>query len=474
MNPSFRLGLLLPALLLAGCVNLAPNYQQPDAPIPQQWPTTATQSATVELSGWQQFFLDERLKKVIAQSLSNNRDLRVAALNVEKARATYRVQRAEQLPTLTAGVSGTHSRTPASVNGTDSASTSHQYSAEVGLSSYELDLFGRIRNLSEAALEDYLALEETQRSTQISLVAEVANAWLTLAADRDLLTLAQETLTSQQATYDLQQRSHALGNTSGLALAQAQSTVESAKVDVAAYKSQVQQDINALNLLAGSAVDESLLPSGLTEDSAELVQIPAGLPSSLLQRRPDVLAAEHTLNSANADIGAARAAFYPTISLTGSAGSSSLALSDLFKGGSGAWSFVPSISVPIFDGGANQASLDSAESERDIQLATYEKTVQTAFSEVADALAERSTLNDRLDAQQALVKATAKSYELADALYRNGASSYLDALDSQRELYAARQSLISLQLTEQSNRINLYKVLGGGLSEDYPGSRARQ
>ena len=465
MNPSFRLGLLLPALLLAGCVNLAPNYQQPDAPIPQQWPTTATQSATTELSGWQQFFLDERLKKVIAQSLSNNRDLRVAALNVEKARATYRVQRAEQLPTLTAGVSGTHSRTPASVNGTDSASTSHQYSAEVGLSSYELDLFGRIRNLSEAALEDYLALEETQRSTQISLVAEVANAWLTLAADRDLLTLAEETLASQQATYELQQRSHALGNTSGLALAQAQSTVESAKVDVAAYKSQVQQDINALNLLAGSVVDESLLPSGLTEDSAELVQIPAGLPSSLLQRRPDVLAAEHTLKSANADIGAARAAFYPTISLTGSAGSSSLALSDLFKGGSGAWSFVPSINVPIFDGGANQANLDSAKSERDIQLATYEKTLQTAFSEVADVLAERSTLSDRLDAQQALVKATAKSYELADALYRNGASSYLDALDSQRELYSARQSLISLQLTEQSNRINLYKVLGGGLGE---------
>ncbi len=465
MNPSFRLGLLLSALLLAGCVNLAPNYQQPDAPIPQQWPTSATQSATTELSGWQQFFLDERLKKVIAQSLSNNRDLRVAALNVEKARATYRVQRAEQLPTLTAGVSGTHSRTPASVNGTDSASTSHQYSAEVGLSSYELDLFGRIRNLSEAALEEYLALEETHRSTQISLVAEVANAWLTLAADRDLLTLAEETLASQQATYELQQRSHALGNTSGLALAQAQSTVESAKVDVAAYKSQVQQDINALNLLAGSAVDESLLPSGLTEDSAELVQIPAGLPSSLLQRRPDVLAVEHTLKSANADIGAARAAFYPTISLTGSAGSSSLALSDLFKGGSGAWSFVPSISVPIFDGGANQANLDSAKSERDIQLATYEKTLQTAFSEVADVLAERSTLSDRLDAQQALVKATAKSYELADALYRNGASSYLDALDSQRELYSARQSLISLQLTEQSNRINLYKVLGGGLGE---------
>ena len=464
IRPS-RLTLLLPALLLAGCVNLAPDYQQPQAPIPQQWPAKAELGSASAQIGWQAFFLDARLKQVIEQTLANNRDLRVAALNVEKARALYRVQRAEQLPTLNAGGSGTHSRTPASLSGTGSASTTHQYSAALGLSGYELDLFGRIRNLSDAALEDYLALEETRRSTQISLLAEVANAWLTLAADRDLLKLAEDTLTSQQASYELQQRSHALGNTSGLILAQAQTTVESARVDVAAYQSQVQQDLNALNLLAGSQLAEELLPGGLSENSAELLDVPAGLPSSLLQQRPDVLAAEHGLKSANADIGAARAAFFPSISLTASAGSSSAALSGLFSGGSGAWNFAPSISLPIFDAGSNRANLQAAKSERDIQLATYEKTLQSAFREVADVLAERSTLRQRMDAQRALTEATARSQNLADALYRNGASSYLDALDAQRELYAAQQNLISLQLTEQSNRIALYRVLGGGIAE---------
>jgi multidrug efflux system outer membrane protein len=464
IRPS-RLTLLLPALLLAGCVNLAPDYQQPQAPIPQQWPASAELGSASAQIGWQAFFLDARLKQVIEQTLANNRDLRVAALNVEKARALYRVQRAEQLPTLNASGSGTHSRTPASLSGTGSASTTHQYSAALGLSGYELDLFGRIRNLSDAALEDYLALEETRRSTQISLLAEVANAWLTLAADRDLLKLAEDTLTSQQASYELQQRSHALGNTSGLTLAQAQTTEESARVDVAAYQSQVQQDLNALNLLAGSQLAEELLPGGLSENSAELLDVPAGLPSSLLQQRPDVLAAEHGLKSANADIGAARAAFFPSISLTASAGTSSAALSGLFTGGSGAWNFAPSISLPIFDAGSNRANLQAAESERDIQLATYEKTLQSAFREVADVLAERGTLRQRMDAQRALTEATARSQNLADALYRNGASSYLDALDAQRELYAAQQNLISLQLTEQSNRIALYRVLGGGITE---------
>lgn len=464
IRPS-RLTLLLPALLLAGCVNLAPDYQQPQAPIPQQWPSSAELgSASVQI-GWQAFFLDARLRQVIEQTLANNRDLRVAALNVEKARALYRVQRAEQLPTINAGGSGSHSRTPASLSGTGSASTTHQYSAALGLSGYELDLFGRIRNLSDAALEDYLALEETRRSTQISLLAEVANAWLTLAADRDLLKLAEDTLSSQQASYQLQQRSHALGNTSGLALAQAQTTVESARVDVAAYQSQVQQDLNALHLLVGASLSEDLLPDGLSENSAELLEIPAGLPSSLLQQRPDVLAAEHGLKSANADIGAARAAFFPSISLTANAGSSSAALSGLFKGGSGAWNFAPSISLPIFDAGSNRANLQVAERERDIQLATYEKTLQSAFREVADVLAERGTLRQRMEAQRALTDATARSQQLADTLYRNGASSYLDALDAQRELYAAQQNLISLQLTEQSNRVALYRVLGGGIAE---------
>lgn len=464
MHPS-RLTLLSAALLLSGCINLAPDYQQPEAPLPQQWPSASTSQfgqASIDL-GWRQFIVDQRLRQVIEQSLQNNRDLRVALLNVEKARALYRIQHAELLPAISLDGSGSHSNTPADLNGGDSAVTSHQNSVALGFSNYELDLFGRLRNLSDAALEDYLSLEETRRSTQISLISEVANAWLTLAADSALLELANSTLTSQQASYDLQQRSHALGNTSGLSLAQAQTTVESARVDVAAYQSQVQLDRNALDLLVGATVADDLLPMTLEQNTAELLEIPAGLPSSLLQQRPDVLAAEHNLKAANADIGAARAAFFPSISLTAAAGTSSSDLSGLFKSGSGAWSFAPNISLPIFNAGSNQANLDAAKSEQAIQLASYEKSLQTAFREVADALAVRSTLKQRLEAQQALTDATARSHDLAEALYRNGASSYLDALDAQRQLYAARQDLISLQLTEQSNRITLYKTLGGGL-----------
>ncbi|WP_298189561.1 efflux transporter outer membrane subunit [uncultured Pseudomonas sp.] len=459
-----RILLILPVLLLAGCVNLAPTYEQPLAPVPSQWSSTSTGQASVEIS-WQQFFLDPQLKKVIERALVNNRDLRVAALNVDKAQAQYRIQRAELLPAVSASASGSHSRTPSSLSSSGVAGTSHQYSVELGFSSYELDLFSRVRNLSDAALEDYLALAQTQRSTQISLVAEVANAWLTVAADRGLLQLAEETLSSQQASYQLQQRSHELGNTSGLALAQAQTTVETARGDVANFRSQVQVDINALNLLAGESLPEALLPKALADDSAQLLSIPSGLSSNLLLQRPDVLAAEHSLKAANSDIGAARAAFFPSISLTAIGGTSSTELSSLFKAGSGAWNFAPSISLPIFNAGSNRANLDAAKSETAIQIATYEKSIQTAFQEVADALAVRSTLAERLDAQQALTAATAQSYKLADALYRNGASSYLDALDSQRELYTARQNLIGLQLTEQSNRITLYKVLGGGVGE---------
>ncbi|MGK9063717.1 efflux transporter outer membrane subunit [Stutzerimonas chloritidismutans] len=463
MIRSARFTPLFLAIALTGCVNLAPDYQRPEAPIPDQWhrevvAPTAPAEALVSLD---QFILEPRLRQVVQLALANNRDLRVAALNVETARAQYRIQRADQFPAVDGDASGSHSRTP----NAGTTAIEHQYSVGPSLS-FELDLFGRLQNLSDAALEAYLALDETRRSTQISLVAEVATAWLTLAADRQLLTLAEDTWQSQQASYDLLQRSHALGNTSGLALAQAQTTVESARVDVAAYQSQVQQDLNALTLLVGAPLDEALLPQGLEARATELVDLPAGLPSTVLQQRPDVLAAEHSLKAANADIGAARAAFFPSISLTGTAGTTSSELAGLFKAGSGAWSFAPSITVPIFNAGANRASLEAARSEREAQLATYEKTLQTAFSEVADALAVRGTLQERLAAQQALTDATERSYQLADALYRNGASSYLDALDAQRTLYAARQTLIALRLTEQSNRIDLFKALGGGSSED--------
>ncbi|MBX8538889.1 efflux transporter outer membrane subunit [Pseudomonas cichorii] len=461
-----KLHWLLPAALalLGGCINLAPEYQRPDAPVAQQWlPVKAAESGTVAPSiEWKTFFTDNRLVKLQELALSNNRDLRLASLNIEKAQAQYRIQRAASLPTISAGVSGTKSRTPGSMSSTGTASTSHEYSAQVGMTSYELDVFGRIQNLQDEALEDYLALTETRRSTQISLVAEVATAWLTLAADNQLLQLAQETLTSQQQTYDLTRRSHALGGSSGLSLVQAQTTVESARGDVAEYASQILQDQNALRLLVGSDIPKDLLPGSDLQSAAQLVQVPDELPSSLLQRRPDVLAAEHSLKSANIDIGAARAAFFPTISLTANAGSASSSLSSLFKAGSGAWTFAPSISVPIFDGGANRATLDAAKVEREIQVQTYQQTIQSAFKEVADALAVRSTLDERLAAQQALTDASRKSFELSDALYRGGSQSYLEALTAQRSLYSAEQDLITLRLSEQSNRVSLYKVMGGG------------
>ncbi|MBH8609935.1 efflux transporter outer membrane subunit [Pseudomonas mohnii] len=452
---------LLAAMVLGGCVNLAPQYERPEAPVSGQWlPVANLPKGQVGADvKWQQFFTDSRLAQLQALALANNRDLRLASLNVEKAQAQYRIKRADLFPTIDASVGGTHSRTPGN-SGT--AVTSHDYSAQLGLSSYELDVFGRVRNLRDEALENYLALTETRRSTQISLVAEVATAWLTLAADNERLLLAQETLTSQLATYDLTQRSYALGGSSALSVAQAQTTVESARGDVASYESQILQDRNALRLLVGSDLPEALLPGTHLESAAVLVDIPAGLPSSLLQQRPDVLSAEHRLKSANIDIGAARAAFYPSISLTANAGSSSAALAGLFKSGSGAWTFAPSISVPIFDGGSNRATLDSAKVERDIQIQTYQQTLQTAFREVADALAVRSTLDRRIAAQQALTDASRKSFELSDALYRGGSKSYLEALDAQRSLYSAQQDLITLRLTEQSNRITLYKVLGGG------------
>ncbi|KKA05471.1 transporter [Pseudomonas ogarae] len=460
----FRWPLLAILTLLGGCMNLAPQYERPEAPVSEQWlPVASTPKGEVSADiEWQNFFTDSRLARLQSLALSNNRDLRLAVLNVEKAQAQYRIQRAESLPSIDASVSGTHSRTPGSLSNTGSAATTHDYSAQLGLSSYEVDLFGRVQNLQDEALEDYLSLTETRRSTQISLVAEVATAWLTLAADNERLHLAQETLRSQQATYELTQRSHALGGSSGLSVAQAQTTVESARVDAAAYESQILQDRNALRLLVGSDIPEELLPGAYLESAAALVQVPAELPSSLLQRRPDVLAAEHTLKSANIDIGAARAAFFPSISLTANAGSSSSALSGLFKSGSGAWTFAPSISLPIFDAGSNRATLDSAKTEREIQVQTYQQTLQSAFKEVADALAERSTLDRRIEAQQALTDASRKSFELSDALYRGGSQSYLEALDAQRSLYSAQQDLITLRLTEQSNRVTLYKVMGGG------------
>jgi len=464
---------LAPAALLAGCVNLAPGYARPRAPVPEQWPDAgavhhaSAQAPALPTADWRPFFLDERLRRIVALALDNNRDLRVAALNIERARAQYGIARAPALPAVGVDGQASRSRTPASVSSSGQARLTQEYSVELGLASYELDLFGRVRNLGQSALENYFAAQEARRSAQISLVAQVASAWLQLAADQQRLRLAGDTLASQEKSYDLIRRSHSLGAQSGLALAQAQTTVDNARAEAAAYESQVRQDLNALRLLVGATPPADMLPDPAAprEDApaARLVEPPAGLPSTILQQRPDVLAAEHALRASHADIGAARAAFYPRIALTGAAGTASSTLSGLFESGSGAWSFGPSISLPIFDGGANRANLRAAEVQRRIQLANYEKTLQTAFREVADALAVRATLARRLQAQESLLRAAARSFELSQALFNNGGGSgYLEVLDAQRSLYAARQSLIDLRLQEQANRLELFKALGGG------------
>ncbi|MEK8051088.1 efflux transporter outer membrane subunit [Ideonella sp. DXS22W] len=462
------------AALITGCASLAPTQGTPAAAIPTAWPTTAA-SATASASqasapqaadiGWQQLITDARLRGVIDLALQNNRDLRLALLAVDKARAAHDIQAAAQRPTVTGSASASASRTPAQASSSGTAVNSRSLSVGLGVAAWEIDLFGRLQNLKDAALESFLQTEQARRSTQLTLVAEVANAWLTLAADQAQLALAEQTLKSQRDSLALVQKRKDLGVDTGLTLAQTESTVETARLAVATYQATVQQDRNALDLLAGGSVPQHLLPPALAEASSPiLVAVPEGLPSSVLQRRPDVVAAEHGLRAAAADIGAARANLYPSISLTASAGTASRSLGQLFQGG--AWSFAPSISLPIFDSGSRQASLRSAEVARDIQLATYDKTLQTAFREVADALAVRASLNERLAAQQALVASYAKALNLSQARQRNGVDTALDVYDAQRSLFAAQQSLIALQLLEQANRITLFKVLGGGWTQE--------
>ncbi len=453
--------------VLAGCASLAPSYARPDAPVPATFAHSgsgaAGDGANVATLDWRQVFLDPRLQQVIAQALDNNRDLRVAVLNIDKARAQYRIQGADLFPSASVSGSQSAARSSASTSASGRAEVARTYTADVAVSSWELDLFGRIRSLKDEALETYLATAQTQRSTRLSLVAEVAADWLAVAADQQRLALAQQTLDSQRQTLTLTEARHREGIASGLDLAQVQTSVESARADVASYTTQLATARNALDLVVGASVAADALPqAGALEDGVALAPLPAPLESRVLLQRPDVLYAEHALKSANADIGAARAAFFPTISLTASSGRSSSALSSLFDAGSRTWSFVPSISVPIFRAGALKAELDVARITRDANVATYEKAIQSAFSEVVDALATRAQLDERMDAQRALVAATQRSDDLAEARYRNGVDSYLDALDSQRSLYAAQQDLITLRLTEASNRVTLYKVLGGG------------
>jgi multidrug efflux system outer membrane protein len=459
------LSLAVASILLGGC-SLIPDYQRPASPVESLWPSEAggaqTATAAADLD-WRAFFKDPALQSLIDTALANNRDLRVAALNVEAYAAQRQIQRSALFPSVTADGGATRQRLPGSLSSSGDPSISSQYSATVG-ASWELDLFGRLRSLDEQALQQYFATEEARRATQIALVASVANAWLTLQADQELLQLTQDTLKTYQQSFALTQRSYDVGVADALALAQARSAVESAQVSLAQYSRQVAQDRNALVVLLGSGKAGGL-PAGQPLDDDLLLEVPAGLPSDLLQRRPDLRQAEHQLQAANANIGAARAAFFPSVSLTANAGSLSPDLSGLFDAGSGSWLFQPSISLPIFNAGKLRASLDYAELQKDIQVASYEKAIQTAFQEVADGLAARATYQQQLDAQRALVKTNEEYYRLAERRYRTGVDSYLTLLDAQRQLFSVRQQLIGDRLAQLTSEVELYKALGGGWSE---------
>lgn len=464
-----RLLLLLACVanIAAGC-SLAPDYTQPQLPVPVEWPqgeayqaAPATPEAPVapELSQ-QEFFSDGQLQKVIGMALENNRDLRLAALNVERARALYGVQRAELFPAVNATGGGGKKRLSADLVSPGDPRTSEQYSLDLGIASWEIDFFGRVRSLKDQALEEYLATDEARRSAQIALVSEVARTYLTLAADREILKLARSTLETQQSAYGLVQKRYDAGIATELDLRQAQTPVEAARGDVALYTQLAAQDRNALNLLAGAPVPEELLPVDL-ENVIPPREISPGLTSEVLLRRPDIIAAEHRLKGAYAFIGAARAAFFPRISLTTAVGTASDDLSGLFNSGTGTWNFTPQIVMPIFDARV-WAALRVSKADRDIVLTQYEKAIQTAFREIADALAVLGTVDQRVAAQQSLANATAETYRLSNKRYTKGIDSYLGVLDAQRSLYAAQQGLIALRLAKLSNQVKLYAVLGGG------------
>jgi multidrug efflux system outer membrane protein len=446
------------ALLAAGC-SFVPTYQRPPAPIPASFPGAAADSAqslpAADIA-WQDFVQDTRLRAIVARALDGNRDLRIAALAIEQARAQYQIRSADRTPTI--NLVANASRQPAA---SGSGSISSLYSVGLGLASWEIDVFGRIASLEASALAQFFATEEARNAVQTSLVAAIANAWLSLQTNDALLGLTERTLATREDSLRLTQLRFDQGVSSALDLRQAQSLTAAARATLAQQQRLRALDVNALTLLVGAPLPDDLLHSG-AEAAVALAAVPAGLPSDLLTRRPDVRQAEQQLRAANAQIGAARAAFFPRIALTASAGTASTALSGLFKGGSWGWTLAPQALLPIFDGGRNEANLQSAQVAREAALAQYEKAIQVAFRETADALAGRTALADQLDATQAQAEAEADRLRLADLRYRNGIASYLDVLDAQRALFATQQALAQIRLARQQNEVALFKALGGG------------
>lgn len=483
------------AAVLAGC-SLIPTYERPDAPVAAQWPALEAEAsrdsgarAAADVP-WQEFVLDERLREIIALTLDSNRDLRVAIKNIEQAQAQYRIHRADLAPTVNASVSG--SRSAPNTTSTP-GSVASNYSTGLGINSWEIDFFGRLRALNENALARYLATEEARKATQISLIGAVSSVWLSLQANSELLALAERTLATREQSLSLTKLRMDVGVASALDMRQAESLTANAKAAAAQQRRLRAQDINALTLLVGQPISEHLLPAvpsvavappgndatqsapvtPIANTLSRFADVHAGLPSEVLLRRPDIRAAEQQLMAANASIGAARAAFFPRISLTGMYGRTSTELNDLFGGAAlRAWSFLPQISLPIFDLGRNRAALDASKAGRDIAVAQYEKAIQTGFREVADALAGRATLGEQLAALEAQATASRESYRLADLRYRNGIASYLNLLDAQRALFTSEQALTQTRLLERLNQVELYKALGGGWNDPAPAAAA--
>ena len=465
---------MLPLLALAGC-SMTPAYQRPGLPIPATLPTgtaypaLATGDGAIDAIGWHDFFPDARLQRVIATALLQNRDLRASVANVEVARAQYRVVRAAQLPTITASPVFSRYHGAISNNGslngnaTKAGPTANVFGVSGG-AAFELDLWGRVRSLGQAALETYLATDEGRKAAQTTLIAQVAQTWLTVGADADALNVAQETLRSRDASLAIARQREAQGIGTGLEVAQAEALAATARSDMAADQTVLAQATNALQLLVGATVAPQDLPATLGTGNVVLANLPVGLDSAVLLRRPDVLAAEHQLRAANANIGAARAALFPTISLTSVLGLASGSLGGLFDtGGVFSWSLGSNASQTLFDGGAKSGNLAAARARHAAAVAIYEKAVQNAFSDVANALARRGTIDEQLSAQTAYVAAAETAAAMTEARYHAGIDTSLAALDAARTAYAARRALVGTRLDRATNMVTLYEVLGGGL-----------
>ncbi|MGE7957954.1 efflux transporter outer membrane subunit [Pseudomonas sp. NPDC089530] len=464
--PAFTVSALLIALTLGGC-SLAPTYERPAAPVADSWSgSSAQQGRLASELDWQTFIVDPELRRLVGTALDNNRSLRQTLLDIEQARAQYRIQRADRVPGLNAGASGNRQRLPADLSSNGQAGVASTYQVGLSLPEYELDLFGRVKSLSDAALQQYLATEEAARSAQIALIAEVSQAYLVHDGAQRRLDLTRQTLASRESSLALIGQRRQAGTATALDYQEALGLVEQSRADQESNLRQKQQAFNALVLLLGTADAAKSIPQSQQEKPLLVQDIAAGSPSTLIERRPDILAAEHRLQARNADIGAARAAFFPRITLTGSFGTSSAQMSGLFDGGSRSWSFVPTLSLPIFDAGRNRAGLSLAEARKDSAVAAYEGTIQTAFREVADALAATDTLRREEAARRALANTSNESLKLAKARYEGGIDSHLRYLDAQRTNFVNETAFIETSTQRQIALVDLFRSLGGGWKEN--------